>query len=107
MNRKPVVAILVLVMSVLACTCNLPSTLQPTALPIPESSPTAEGVASEPTATLAGESAVVAPEIPADVRGPGFAAFVDVPVSLPASYSGYSLPVDLATLPNVGDFGLA
>jgi len=41
------------------------------------------------------------------VRGPGFAAYSEIPVTLPPAYEGYALPVDLATLGNYDQFGFS
>ena len=38
------------------------------------------------------------------MRGPGFAAYPEIPVTLPQAYEGYGLPVDLAVLGNYGRF---
>jgi len=38
------------------------------------------------------------------VRGPGFAAYSEIPVTLPEAYQGYTLPVDLAALGNYNQF---
>jgi hypothetical protein len=40
------------------------------------------------------------------VRGPGFASYSEIPVSLSESYQGYDLPVDLGTLTNAGQLSL-
>jgi hypothetical protein len=79
--------LLVLILAVLAC--NPPERLTPTAVPpgtVPPDAP--------PTATP------VLPAFPADVRGPGFAAYPEIVVSLPEAYQGYTLPVDLDLLGN-------
>jgi hypothetical protein len=42
--------------------------------------------------------------LPADVHGPGFADYTEITVTLPVSYDGYDLPVDLAGLSNYDRF---
>jgi hypothetical protein len=41
---------------------------------------------------------------PPNVHGPAFAIYRPVPVSLPQAYQGYTLPVDLETVRNPGNF---
>ncbi len=88
-SRRPQVALAVLLLVSLACG-NLP-TGQPT--------PTV----GAPEAT----STAVAPTPPAAAVAPVFASYNPVPVSLPDSFTGYSLPVDLSTVQGLASVGLS
>ncbi len=96
-SRASIIALLPLIAATLAC--NLPTTPTPppvTMMPPPTAAPPTLPPAASPTA--------VPPTPPPDVRGPGFAAYPEISVSLPAAYEGYGLPVDLATLGNYDRF---
>jgi hypothetical protein len=45
--------------------------------------------------------------LPADIHGPGFADYSEITVTLPQSYEGYTLPVDLDTLGNIDRFAFS
>ncbi|MBE9507753.1 MAG: DUF3160 domain-containing protein, partial [Chloroflexi bacterium] len=89
-SRVSVLALLTLVAATLAC--NPPAT--PTMVPPP---PTV------PPATVAPPTTIPSTP-PPNVRGPGFAAYAEVPVALPAAYEGHTLPIDAATLGNYDQF---
>jgi len=89
-SRAGAVALLVLIIATLACNAPTP-TPSPTAIPSPTTVP--------PT-----ETPVASPTPPADVRGPGFATYPEIHVTLPAAYEGYSLPMDLAMVGNYSRF---
>ena len=90
-SRVSILALLTLVAAMLAC--NLPTT--PLALPA-----TVPPSAEAPPTEIA--PSTVAPPTPPDARGPGFAAYPEIAVTLPEAYQGYALPVDLAALGNYG-----
>jgi len=94
MRTKPALAVVILVAAMLAC--NVPTA--PTSTPPPPPPPT---TVSPPTAA---PPTAIPPTPPPDVRGPGFAAYPEIPVVLPSAYEGYILPVDLATLANTDRF---
>lgn len=88
-SRVSVLALLTFVAAVLAC--NIPAT--PTTVPPPTVPPT---TVAPPT--------TIPPTPPPNVRGPGFAAYPEIAVTLPEAYHGYTLPVDLAVLGNYDQF---
>ena len=84
------------VVLVAALACNLP-TIAITPEPTPTTySPSTPTTATEPTSTP-----------PADVRGPGFASYTEIDVTLPAAYEGYTLPIDPGSLENLVAFPLS
>ncbi len=85
--------IVALLLSVLAC--NLPFPTSP-AQTTPEETP-------EPEPTL--PSPIPTP--PAGVYAPAFASYNKQAVYLPEIFSGYSLPFDISTLPDIDYFGLS
>ena len=72
-------------------------TAAPTSTPVPTgtAAPTDTPPAA-PSPTAGATPVPVTP--PAGARGPGFAAYAEIPVSLPAAYEGYTLPVDLGAV---------
>jgi len=94
MKTRPVLASVALIVVMLAC--NAPALPTPTPLPVTVPPPTAT---APPT-----QQPVVLLTPPADVRGPGFAAYPEISVTLPLAYEGYGLPVDLAALGNYSQF---
>ena len=86
-SKRNLVALGFLVVAVLACRTPTPSPSLETATP----NPTVPSDASSPTSEAP-------PTPPPDVRGPGFADYPEIPVSLPAAYDGYALPLDLAAV---------
>jgi hypothetical protein len=82
------------------------ATATPTASPMPTREPTAtqRPTATPPPAPTATPMATPVPV--ASVHGPGFATYNQEPASLPAAYEGYALPIDLATVYGVDEFGL-
>ena len=82
----------VLVLSGLACSL-LPGLGNPTAPPPSEP--------ATPASTLPGIP------VSGDVYPPAFAAYNLEPVRLPESFTGYDLPLDLATIPGLADFELS
>jgi hypothetical protein len=102
MRTRSVLPIVTLVVAMLACNVSTPPTSTPVPSPTTVSPSTAIlTTASPPTAA---PTAAVPPTPPADVRGPGFAAYAEIPVVLPAAYEGYALPVDVAALGNADRF---
>jgi hypothetical protein len=96
--------ITVLALTVMACTCIFPElgTLTAPTQTLVEPQDTAT---TAPTPTATSRPSTPTPEqptptVPAVSRGPGFAEFVSVPVSLPEAWSGYALPVAASSLPN-------
>ncbi|MCK4315605.1 MAG: hypothetical protein KAX24_07520, partial [Anaerolineae bacterium] len=85
-SRISSIALLTLIAAMLAC--GLPTT------------PTVPTATAPPPTTAAPPTAVPTippppsppPPPPPDVRGPGFAVYSEIPVSLPAAYSGHTLP---------------
>lgn len=77
----------------------IPTPVPPTATPVPPT-PVPSPVPTSTPAPTAG----ALPTPPPIERGPGFASYRAVPVSLPATYQGYALPVDLGTLGNYDRF---
>ena len=96
-SRTSLIALLTLIAAILAC--NLPPTPTPPPATISPATKAPPPTAAPPTAILP-----TPPPPPSDVRGPGFAAYEQIPVSLPPAYEGYGLPVDLAALGNYGRF---
>lgn len=100
MKTKGMVGLVMLIIVALAC--NAPS---PTSVPTPS-----EGAPETPGAQV-GEPTIppeLPPTLPPDmlknVRGPGFAVYPEVKVTLPAAYVGGNLPLDLGALRNYGQF---
>ncbi|MGD1994617.1 MAG: DUF3160 domain-containing protein, partial [Anaerolineae bacterium] len=60
-----------------------------------------------PLTSIPPTEVAVPPTPPPNVRGPGFASYPEIPVSLSESYQGYDLPVDLAALTNAGQLSLS
>jgi hypothetical protein len=87
------IALLVLIAATLACNAPTPVP-SPTVVPLPTAPP--------PT-----QAPVASPTPPLDVRGPGFATYSRLPVTLPSAYEGYILPVDLVMLSNYDQFGFS
>jgi len=98
---KPVLALVTLIVVTLACGLPTEPTPPPTAVP----SPTAALLAvPSPTAVL--PTAIPPTPLPhlPDVRGPGFATYPEIPVTLPSAYEGHPLPVVLAEMANYERF---
>jgi len=104
-KSKPVMAFVLLLAATLAC--NLPSSRSvatPTVWMAPsQTTVTATPAMEESQAT----TAVPTAEVPAGVRGPGFAVYADIPVSLPPVYAGPALPADVAALPDYDHYGFS
>ena len=94
-SRVSVIALLTLIAAMLACGLPTTPTPPPATMPLPTAAPPTAVPTIPPPPP---------PPAPPDVRGPGFAAYPEIPVSLPAAYSGYALPVDLAALSNYEHF---
>lgn len=94
-SRVSLIALLTIVVTVLAC--NLPTT--PTPPPVTMVPPPTEAPPTEGTPTSGPP-----PTPPPEARGPSFAAYPEIAVTLPEVYQGYTLPVDLAVLGNYGQF---
>ena len=77
-SKTSVFALLALVIAVLACNPSTTATIPPPPPTVPPAT------AAPPT--------TVPPTPPSDARGPGFAAYPEIPVTLPAAYEGYTLP---------------
>lgn len=99
-SKVSIIALLLLIVAMLACSLPTTPAPHPTDVPSPTSSPTVTPPAAIP-------SIPPPPPPPPDVRGPGFAAYSDIPVTLPSTYEGYALPVDLATLGNYESFAFS
>jgi hypothetical protein len=102
MRTRSVLPIVILVVAMLACSVST----SPTSTPVPPAatgSPSTAIPATDSPPTAA-PTAVVPPPPPPDVRGPGFAAYAEIPVVLPAAYEGYALPVDVSALGNADGF---
>ena len=99
MKVKSIFALVALFLLIQPCWCLAPLLRPPPTLPSP--SPTAAPIApSTPT------MAITPVPPPPNARGPAFAIYRPVPVSLPQVYQGYTLPVDLGTVRNPGNFSL-
>ena len=96
-SRTSLIALLTLIAAMLAC--NLPTTPTPPPATAPPPTPTPPPTEAPPPTVPP-----TPPPPPPDVRGPGFAAYPDIPVTLPSTYEGYGLPVDLAALGNYDRF---
>jgi hypothetical protein len=81
MSKTKITLILLSFLAAVMLACNIPSTLSP-------SSPS-------PSVTAMPEVLSTAPP---EVRGPGFATYPDIPISLPAAYQGPALPLDMASV---------
>jgi hypothetical protein len=102
MRTRSVLPIVILVVAMLACSVSTAPTSTP-APPAATISPSTAIPATDSPPTAA-PTAVVPPPPPPDVRGPGFAAYAEIPVVLPAAYEGYVLPVDVSALGNADGF---
>ncbi len=106
-NRFYPLALLALIVALLAC--NVPGTPTPTTevvTPVrPETTVPPETTPATTPAETA-EPSFTPPVLPDDARGPGFAAYPEIPVNLPSAFAGYTLPVDLAILPNYDQFAI-
>ena len=89
-SKRSLVALLLLVVAMLACA--IPTPTPPPVATVSPFSPTQPPLATQPP------TPETRPTPPANLRGPGFASYPEVPVSLPAVYEGYPLPLDLATV---------
>ncbi|MEE8567111.1 MAG: DUF3160 domain-containing protein [Anaerolineales bacterium] len=85
--------IITLLLSVLACNLPPPTSPAPT---MPDGTPDPEPTLPSPTHTP-----------PAGVYSPAFASYNKQVVYLPETFSGYSLPFDIPTLPAIDDFELS
>ncbi|MBN1180387.1 MAG: DUF3160 domain-containing protein [Anaerolineae bacterium] len=83
MKVKRFMPVIFLVVAMLACG---PATPEPTTQPPPTSVPLPTASPTTPGAPLP------------DVRGPGFASYMEIGVRLPEVYEGYTLPVDMASV---------
>jgi hypothetical protein len=79
-------------------------TMTPT--PQPAATPTAAATVAATVAPARTPTSGPPPTPPAGVRAPGFATYSQAPVSLPAAYEGYTLPLDLATVEDLDRFTL-
>ncbi|MBN1978780.1 MAG: DUF3160 domain-containing protein [Anaerolineae bacterium] len=89
-SKRSLIALCFLIAAVLACSIPTPS---PSSVTVSPASPTE--LASLATLPPTSE---IPPTPPEGVRGPGFAAYPEIPVALPAAYDGYALPLDLAAV---------
>jgi hypothetical protein len=96
MKNKRIFAIVILIAALLAC--NVPTPL-PTPLEATAPSSTAAPTGVAPTA--AGPTSTPPPGVYDNLV---FASYNPIPVSLPTTYQGYSLPVDLGAVGNTGQF---
>jgi hypothetical protein len=100
MKAKRALPIVLLLSAVLACNMPTTPTPEPEAVPSPTAeAPTSEAVTAPP------------PTVPADTlvnaRGPGFAVYPEIKVTLPPSYHGDGLPINVDALANYGQFGFS
>ncbi len=104
------VVLAVLLLTILpACTPPLSPTAGPIPTPVPPTSPPLPPtpVPSPLPTSAPSPTAGILPTPPPIQRGPGFAAYRAVPVSLPTTYQGYALPVDLESLGNYDQFAFS
>ncbi|MBD3174329.1 MAG: DUF3160 domain-containing protein [Armatimonadia bacterium] len=100
MRNSRACAIALLIVFVASLACNAPRQTPPPPTITPHAPPpTEEAPGPEPTAPEV--------EVPDDVRGPGFAAYTQIAVTLPPVYDDAPLPVDLATLANYERFAFS
>ena len=100
---EPMVALVVLVVAALAC--NAPAAPATPTEPAPSREAVAPTEAVPPTAALPPTRPPSGETVPvSNARGPGFAAYPNILVSLPAAYDGYTLPLDPAALRNYDRF---
>ena len=90
--RRKQLGMAILILTVMACNLFGPATVAPTVPGAPTDTP---GGPADPT-----------PTPPAGVYQPAFANYQREAVSLPASFSGYSLPVDLSTVEGLDRYDL-
>ena len=114
MNVKQILVVVVLLSALVAC--NAPGTPTPTPAQvptrtlaqtptqIPPSTPTLPQATVPPSAVPPTLNTPVPSTPPSTVHGSGFAAYPLISVKLPSTYQGYSLPIDLKTLANTGQF---
>jgi len=97
-SKAYAIALFMLIVAMLACNAPtptpVPETVDPAAVPSPTVAPPTEPPAPAPTP-------------PANVRGPGFAAYPEITVSLPPAYEGYALPLDPVALGNYDLFAFS
>ena len=93
----PMAALVVLVVAALAC--NAPAAPATPAEPAPSREAVEPTAAAPPTRPPSVEPVPVS-----NARGPGFASYPNIPVSLPAAYDGYALPLEVAALRNYDSF---
>ena len=89
--KRSLVALGFLIVAMLAC--SIPTPTPPSAATVSPFSPTQP----PPLATVP-PTPETQPTPPANLRGPGFASYPEIPVRLPEAYEGYALPVDLTTV---------
>ena len=114
MNVKRILIVVVLLSALVAC--NVPNTptqtpaqtptrtLTQTPTQISISTPTLPQVTVSPSAVPPTLDTSVPSTPPPNVHGSGFAAYPLISVKMPSTYQGYSLPIDLKTLANTGQF---
>jgi hypothetical protein len=82
-------------------------TTTPTRTPTVTSPPTPAATPTRTTTPTRTPTSRPSPTPRPDTRGVGFATYSKSPVSLPAAYTGYALPVDLAAVGGVEQFTLS
>ena len=97
-SKAYAIALLVLIAAMLACNAPTPTPVPETVDPAAEPSPTVAPPTRPPGP---------APTPPADVRGPGFAAYPEIKVKLPLAHEGYTLPLDPVALGNYDRFAFS
>jgi hypothetical protein len=95
MRKSRILALALLIVFVAGLACNAPTSTPPPTV-TPQVPPTEAAPGPGPTTPSV--------EVPADVRGPGFAAYNQIAVTLPPAYDDAPLPVDPATLANYERF---
>ena len=101
MSKRTILTLLSMILLISMLGCNLLSTLQATETPT--ITPPFEVPATETEEVVSGPS----PTPPTGAKAPAFASYSKISVSLPDTFTGYNLPMDLAGVENVDFFELS
>ena len=104
MKAKWMMGLAMLIIAALACNAPTPTAAPTGAITEAPSTPGAEAVEPSPTVEL---PPTLPPETLKNVRGPGFAVYPEIKVTLPASYAGINLPLDPLALSNANQFAFS
>ncbi|OGO17117.1 MAG: hypothetical protein A2Z14_13265 [Chloroflexi bacterium RBG_16_48_8] len=105
MSKRTHTTLLSFILLVTMLSCNLLSTLRATEIP---TEPIGEVPSEEvPPVDTEEVSTLPSPTPPAGARPPAFASYKKVTVSLPDTFTGYDLPLDLAAVENLDFFELS